>query len=51
MKLTAQISQQIKKTIFDIMMTKMHDICNEQFTTSMLDSTNQLRLWLLEKLQ
>ncbi|MCH7658024.1 MAG: hypothetical protein IIB05_06870 [Bacteroidetes bacterium] len=32
-------------------LTKMHDICNEQFTTSMLDSTNQLRLWLLEKLQ
>ncbi len=32
-------------------LTKMHDICNEQFTTSMLNSTNQLRLWLLEKLQ
>lgn len=32
-------------------MTKMHNICNEQFTVSMLDSTNQLRLWLLEKLQ
>lgn len=32
-------------------MTKMHNICNEQFTVSMLDTTNQLRLWLLEKLQ
>ena len=32
-------------------LTKMHDICNEQFTTSMLNSTNQLRLWLLENLQ
>ena len=32
-------------------LTKMHYICNEQFTVSMLDSTNQLRLWLLEKLQ
>jgi HEPN domain-containing protein len=32
-------------------LTKMHNICNEQFTVSMLDSTNQLRIWLLEKLQ
>jgi HEPN domain-containing protein len=32
-------------------LTKMHNICNEKFTVSMLDSTNQLRLWLLEKLQ
>jgi HEPN domain-containing protein len=32
-------------------LTKMNKICNEQFTVSMLDSTNQLRLWLLEKLQ
>jgi HEPN domain-containing protein len=30
---------------------KMHHICNEQFTKSMLDTTNNLRLWLLEKLQ
>jgi len=32
-------------------LTKMHDICNEQFTVSILDSTNELRQWLLEKLQ
>ncbi len=32
-------------------LTKMHNICTEQFTKSMLKSTNQLRLWLLEKLQ
>jgi HEPN domain-containing protein len=32
-------------------LTKMHNICNEQFTRSMLETTNQLRLWLLEKLQ
>lgn len=32
-------------------LTKMHNICNEQFAILMLDSTNQLRLWLLEKLQ
>ncbi len=31
--------------------TKMHKICNKQFTKSILDSTNHLRLWLLEKLQ
>jgi hypothetical protein len=31
--------------------TKMHDICNEQFTKSMINSTNELRLWLLGKLQ
>lgn len=30
---------------------KMHQICNEHFTRSMLESTNKLRLWLLEKLQ
>jgi HEPN domain-containing protein len=30
---------------------KMHQICNEQFTRSMLESTNKLKLWLLEKLQ
>jgi len=32
-------------------LTKMYDICNEQFARSMLDATNELRLWLLEKLQ
>ncbi|MDT3740886.1 MAG: HEPN domain-containing protein [Candidatus Kapabacteria bacterium] len=32
-------------------MTKMHNICNEVFTNSILKSTNELRLWLLEKLQ
>jgi len=32
-------------------LTKMHNICNEQFTTSMLNSTNLLKLWLQEKLQ
>jgi HEPN domain-containing protein len=32
-------------------LTKLHNICNEQFTISMLDTTNQLRLWLLERLQ
>ena len=32
-------------------MTKMYKICNEHFTTKMLDETNSLRLWLLEKVQ
>jgi HEPN domain-containing protein len=32
-------------------LTKLHNICNEQFTVTMLDTTNKLRLWLLEKLQ
>ena len=32
-------------------LTKLHNICNEQFTTSMLETTNDLRLWLLKKLQ
>lgn len=31
--------------------TKMHNICNEQFTKSIINSTNELRLWLLGKLQ
>jgi HEPN domain-containing protein len=30
---------------------KMHHICNERFTKSMLETTNNFRLWLLEKLQ
>jgi len=30
---------------------KMHTICNEQFTNSMIKSTNDLRIWLLGKLQ
>lgn len=32
-------------------LTKMHAICNEQFTKTMLKSANQLRLWLLGKVQ
>lgn len=32
-------------------LTKMHNICDEKFTVTLLDSTNMLRLWLLEKLQ
>ena len=31
--------------------TKMHKICNEHFTKTMLETTNQIRLWLQEKLQ
>ncbi len=32
-------------------LTKMHNICNELFTKTMIDETNKLRLWLLEKVQ
>lgn len=32
-------------------LTKLHNICNEKFTKSMINLTNELRLWLLEKLQ
>jgi len=32
-------------------LTKMQNICDEQFTTKMIDETNRLRLWLLEKMQ
>ncbi|MFA5973182.1 MAG: HEPN domain-containing protein [Lentimicrobiaceae bacterium] len=32
-------------------LTKMHNICNETFTKSMIDSTNKIRIWLLGKLQ
>lgn len=32
-------------------LTKMHDICNKVFTADMIDETNKLRLWLLEKVQ
>lgn len=32
-------------------LTKIHSICNEQFTKSMLEKANRLRLWLLKKLQ
>lgn len=32
-------------------LTKIHEICNKQFTSSMLDKTNELRSWLLGKLQ
>lgn len=29
----------------------MHKICNEQFAESIINSSNEIRLWLLEKLQ
>jgi HEPN domain-containing protein len=32
-------------------LTEMYNICNEQFTTKMLNETNKIRLWLLEKVQ
>jgi HEPN domain-containing protein len=32
-------------------MNKMHNICNEQFTQSMLNSVNDFRIWLLKTLQ
>jgi len=32
-------------------LTKMHSICDESFTDKMIDETNNLRLWLLEKVQ
>jgi len=32
-------------------LTKMHNICNEQYTKSILDTTNEIRKWLLENLQ
>jgi len=32
-------------------LTKMHNICNETFTKSMIDTTNKIRIWLLGKLQ
>lgn len=32
-------------------LTKMHNICNEAFTSKMIDKTNKLKLWLLEKAQ
>ena len=32
-------------------LTKMHSICNKQFTKATINSTNELRLWLLGKLQ
>lgn len=31
--------------------TKMHTICDKKFTKSMIKSTNEIRLWLLGKLQ
>ncbi|MCF8378665.1 MAG: HEPN domain-containing protein [Bacteroidales bacterium] len=31
--------------------TKLNDICNEEFTKSMLETTNELKIWLLENLQ
>ena len=32
-------------------MTQMHKICNERFTTDMINSVNEFRIWLQEKLQ
>lgn len=32
-------------------MSKMHSICDEQFTQSMINSVNDFRIWLLETLQ
>ncbi|HPR31319.1 MAG TPA: HEPN domain-containing protein [Prolixibacteraceae bacterium] len=32
-------------------LTKMHTICNEKFTTEVIEKTNKLRLWLLGKVQ
>ena len=32
-------------------LTKMHSICNESFTSTMIDETDKLRLWILEKVQ
>lgn len=32
-------------------LNKMHNICNEPFTTTIINQTNELRLWLLEKVQ
>lgn len=31
--------------------TKMHNICNNSFTDTMIKNTNSIRLWLLENLQ
>lgn len=32
-------------------LTKMHIICNETFTKSMIETTYNLKIWLLEKVQ
>jgi HEPN domain-containing protein len=32
-------------------LTKMHEICNKSFTTAMIDETDKIRLWLLEKVR
>jgi len=32
-------------------LTKLHNICNEPFTKSIINTTNELRLWLLGKVQ
>ena len=32
-------------------LTKLTNICNEPFTKSIIETTNELRLWLLGKLQ
>jgi HEPN domain-containing protein len=32
-------------------LNKLYSICNKEFTHNMLEDVNQLRLWLIEKLQ
>jgi len=32
-------------------LTKMHNICNGEFTLDVINAVNEFRLWLLEKLQ
>jgi HEPN domain-containing protein len=32
-------------------MTRMHNICNKEFTAEMIEKTNLLKSWLLEKVQ
>jgi len=32
-------------------MTKMHHICNKEFTAEMINKSNLLKSWLLEKVQ
>lgn len=32
-------------------MTKMYNICNKEFTAEMIEKTNSLKSWLLEKVQ
>jgi hypothetical protein len=32
-------------------LTQMHRVCNERFTTDMINSVYEFRIWLQEKLQ